>query len=258
MPDSSATLTSADIGAWRGQVATTGKRLRLRTYLLHHRHELLPRFAAVYRQLRALPRRLCKAVQRHWGVSLAGVALLLTLQPRGSHAADFTAGTEAELVTAVTLANSTAEADTITLTADITLSAAIPDPSRYTPSALIVSSTLTIAGNHHAIRREPSNPNFFRLLAVTSTGDLTVQDTTLSGGAVGDADGGAIYNHKGRLTLEGCTISSNRAALDGTGGIFSSGGTVVLTNSTISGNTGGLAPKAEQEAYPLLTATWWR
>ncbi len=51
------------VSAWRGQLAATGKRLGLRTHLLQHRHELLPRFAAAYRQLRALPRRLRKAVQ---------------------------------------------------------------------------------------------------------------------------------------------------------------------------------------------------
>ena len=39
----------------------------MRTQLLQHRQELLPRFAAVYRQLRALPRRLRKALQRRWG-----------------------------------------------------------------------------------------------------------------------------------------------------------------------------------------------
>ncbi len=111
------------LSAWRGQLAATEARRGLRTQLLQHRQELLPRFAAVYRQLRALPRRLRKALQRRWGLSLAGVALTLALQPLPSEAATFTAGTAAELVTAINTANSTAEADTITLTADITLSA---------------------------------------------------------------------------------------------------------------------------------------
>src|SRR5258705_7604930 len=101
MPDSSATLTSADIGAWRGQVAATGKRLGLRTYLLQHRQGLLPRFATLYRQLRALPRHVRRALQRRWGMSVASAALLLTLQPLSVEAATFTAGTAAELVTAI-------------------------------------------------------------------------------------------------------------------------------------------------------------
>src|SRR5262245_5224054 len=109
-------LDTSTLGAWRGQLAATGKRLGLRTYLLQHRQELLPRFAAAYRQLRTLPRRLRKALQRRWRLSLAGVALLLTVQPGVSEAANFTAGTAAELVTAINTANSTAEADTITLT----------------------------------------------------------------------------------------------------------------------------------------------
>src|ERR1041384_4610505 len=116
-------VDSAALNAWRGQLAATGARRGLRTQLLQRRQELLPRFAAIYRQLRPLPRRLRKALQRRWGVSLASAALLLTVQPGASEAADFTAGTAAELVTAINTANSTVEADTITLTADLTLRA---------------------------------------------------------------------------------------------------------------------------------------
>src|SRR5262249_8419466 len=158
---------------------------------LHHRQELLPRFATMYRYLRALPRRVRKALQRRWGVSVAGVALLLALQPGASEAANFTAGTAEELVTAIHTANDTAKADTITLTRDITLTAA--DNTTYGPTGLpVVSSAITLAGNSHTIRREPSNPEHFRLLAINETGDLTVQDTTLSGGSA--MIGGGIFS----------------------------------------------------------------
>ena len=46
---------------------------------MRHRHELLPRFAAYYTQLRALPRRVRRALQRQWRLPLAGVALVLAL-----------------------------------------------------------------------------------------------------------------------------------------------------------------------------------
>jgi hypothetical protein len=46
---------------------------------MHHRSELLPRFAAYYTQLRALPQRVRRALQRQWRQSLAGVALVLAL-----------------------------------------------------------------------------------------------------------------------------------------------------------------------------------
>ena len=91
---------------------------------------------------------------------MASAALLLTLQPLPSEAANFTAGTAVELVAALNTANSTAEADTITLTADITLTTA--NNTTYGPTGLpVVSSALTIAGNGHAIRRELSNPTHF-------------------------------------------------------------------------------------------------
>src|SRR5215471_16803297 len=93
-----ASVDVAALNAWRGQLAATGERRGLRTYLLQHRQALLPRFATLYRQLRALPRRVRKTLQRQWGASLAAVALLLTVQPGASAAADFTAGTAADLI----------------------------------------------------------------------------------------------------------------------------------------------------------------
>ena len=47
--------------------------------LMRRRDELLPRFAAYYTQLRALPRRVRRALQRQWHLPLAGVALMLAL-----------------------------------------------------------------------------------------------------------------------------------------------------------------------------------
>lgn len=67
------TRSSVDVvtlSAWRGQLAATGARRDLRTRLLQYRHELLPCFTTVYHHLRALPRRLRKAVQRRWGMAL--------------------------------------------------------------------------------------------------------------------------------------------------------------------------------------------
>src|SRR5215470_11268628 len=169
------------LSAWRGQLAATGARRGFRTQLLHHRQELLPRFATLYRQLRALPRRVRKTLQRQWGASWAAVALPLTVQPGASEAANFTASTAAELVTAITTANGTVEADTITLTADITLRA-VDNVGYYSRNGLpVITSAITIAGQGHTIHRDSGAPEF-RLLEVSTTGDLTLQDTTVSGG----------------------------------------------------------------------------
>jgi len=65
--------------AWQEQVAVAGKTPGLLPELMRWRHELLPTFALHYTQLRALPRRVRRALQRQWKHSLAGVALLLAL-----------------------------------------------------------------------------------------------------------------------------------------------------------------------------------
>ena len=65
--------------AWQEQVAAAVKTPGLLPDLVHRRAELLPRFAAYYTQLQALPRRVRRALQRQWRQSLAAMALLLAL-----------------------------------------------------------------------------------------------------------------------------------------------------------------------------------
>src|SRR5680860_579049 len=64
---------------WREQVNTATNGPDLKHRLIHQERELLPRFAAQYTKLSALPRRARRAMQRQWKRSLAGVALLLAL-----------------------------------------------------------------------------------------------------------------------------------------------------------------------------------
>src|ERR1044071_9914062 len=164
-----ATIDALTLSAWRGQLAATGPQRGLRAQLLRRRRELLPRFAAAYHYLCALPRQLRKAVRCRWGVSLAGVALLLTVRPLASEAATFTVRTAAELAAAISAANVTSGADTITLKADITLTTV--DNTTYGPTGLpVVSNVLTIVGKGHTIRRPPSALEF-RLLAVNGGGN---------------------------------------------------------------------------------------
>jgi hypothetical protein len=73
------------------------------------------------------------------------------------------------------------------------------------------------------------------------TGELTLQETTVSGGIAGS--GGGVLN-SGLLTVTNSTITDN-AAEDG-GGVFNGsssfhlpGGTIIITNSTIAGNAAG-------------------
>ena len=65
--------------AWQEQIAAARQRPGLLPELVRRRDELLPRFAAYYTYLRALPRRVRRALQRQWHLPLAGVALMLAL-----------------------------------------------------------------------------------------------------------------------------------------------------------------------------------
>ena len=62
-------------GANSGGTAKTWSAARI----VYRHDELLPRFAAYYTYLRALPRRVRRALQRQWRMPLAGVALMLAL-----------------------------------------------------------------------------------------------------------------------------------------------------------------------------------
>ena len=78
----------------------------------------------------------------------------------------------------------TAGADTITLTTDVTLTAA--DNSTYGPTGLpVVTSPITIEGNSH--RSAGTSTADFRIMAVGSGGDLTLNSATLSGGVASDS-----------------------------------------------------------------------
>ena len=79
--------TSADniFFAWEG-IAKAGTNPIHRQQLLQKEAELLPRFAAHYKQLKALPRRMRRTLQRRWKQGLAGVVLLMMLGQVPAHA----------------------------------------------------------------------------------------------------------------------------------------------------------------------------
>jgi hypothetical protein len=193
--------------------------------LMPHQPELLPRFAASYTQLRALPRRVRRALQRQWGLSLAGVALVLALGQSPLQAATIRVTARCTLVDAIRSANTDAArggcragqgADTIVLPAGSTQTLRRVDNDTYGHTGLpVISSPITIAGQGSTIVRASEAPAF-RIFAVHSTGELTLQETTVSGGVgVSAADfpyssGGGVGNFGGTLTITRSTISGNR------------------------------------------------
>ena len=213
------------------------------------RNELLPRVLGYYTRLCALPRRTRRALVRQWRRSLSAIALLLALGQAPALAATINVdGTICTLVDAITSANTDAAAggcptgngaDTIVLPTKSAQSLAAVDNTTHGPTGLpVISSTITIRGRNSTIRRESDAPEF-RILAVASSGDLTLHSTTVSGGSgvfLQYLNGGGIANYGGTLTITNSSVSDNGVGYGGDGGGVYNNGTLTLTNSTVSGN----------------------
>jgi hypothetical protein len=111
-----------------------------------------------------------------------------------------------------------------------------------------IKSPIIINGNEAKIHRSLGNQQpHFRLFYISPSGDLTLNDLTLSGGiAINSSNpsdfysnsGGAILN-MGRLIISKCLITENMARRQG-GGILNAG-TMEITYSTISENQANIA-----------------
>ena len=159
---------------------------------IRDRDELLPRFAAYYTYLSATPPRAAGRCNGNGELPLAGVALMLALGQSPALAATIPVEGSCTLVNAITAANTDSAtggcpagsgADTIVLPAGSTQTLTTVNNSTYGPTGLpVISSVITIAGQGSTITRASGAPEF-RLLAVSSTGELTLQETTVSGGS---------------------------------------------------------------------------
>jgi len=192
-----------------------------------------------------------RALQYKLARSLAGAALLLALGQGIIEAATINVTTanpkakrdgQCSLIEAIINANRDAAkhkdcpagsgADTIVLpsSADITLNS-VNNRTHGRTGLPVITSPITIEGNGAEIVGNNKNRKRpFRLIAVGDTGELTLQNVTLSGGSADE--GGAILNH-GTLAVENSIISGNQG-----GGVFN-GATLTIQNSTISDNEGG-------------------
>jgi hypothetical protein len=185
---------------------------------------------------------------------LAGIALVLALGHSPGLAAIIPVGGACMLVDAITAANTDAAtggcpagsgADTIVLPAGSTQTLTEVNNRTYGPTGLpVISSVITIAEQGSMIVRTPEVPEF-RIVAVGS-GDLTLQETTVSGGVSaprvegGYYIGGGVANYSGTLTVTDCAISGNAASR---GGGVSNEGTSTLVRTLVSGNTASYGPE---------------
>jgi hypothetical protein len=161
--------------------------------------------------------------------------LALTLAPP-AQAANPSAGNQAQLITAINTVNGAgAGTHTIRLTADITLTAALP---ALTNSAAV---EVVFDGNGHTLTGDGAHT----ILKIDPGVTARVRDVTLTRGA-GDSgpageQGGGIYN-RGRLTVEDTRLYQNSAS--GGGAIYNHGGAgntadLVLTRVLIESNGDG-------------------
>ncbi|MGH7961679.1 MAG: choice-of-anchor Q domain-containing protein [Candidatus Binatia bacterium] len=224
------------------------------------------RFTIYYTQLRALPRRLRRALGRRWAPALASLALLLALGNGYAGAATINVGggNVADLIQAINDANSLPGPDTIVLDGS-TFTLTTNDNSAYgSPTGLpVIGSEITLEGNGSTITRSGTSPHF-RIFAVDGNGNLTLEETTVSTGIASGtlARGGGVFNGGGILTLTNSTISGNSSYSSSSnltnrqgGGVFNYGGIVTLTNSTISGNSAHLGGGMQNSAGGAITLT---
>ena len=246
-----------------GPVPQSGREMRaeppdrwqVRLALLKHNPHLLERFGAFYRQLASLPRRARRWLIRKAALTLTAAALLLAISgaPLAYAAGSITVTTtdpnivadgQCSLIEAIDNANADAQthadcpagsgADIISLPADSTITLTSVNNSVNGLNGLPrITSAITIEGNGATIARDSSAPFFRILLVQQSTGDLTLNNTTITGGHVFDNGGG--INNFGTLRLNHSTVSGNAARA---GGGLSSSGTLILNHTTVSNNSG--------------------
>ncbi len=214
--------------------------------------QLLERFQQWCHLLSTLPRAQRRRLQRRVQLSVTGMALTLAISHTAvAYAATIPVTTDSPTITvdglcslleAIINANDDAGthpdcvagsgADTITLSGNsytLTTPYTLAAPYSGLPP---ISSTVTIAGAGALISRDETSVEQFNLLAIAAGGELTLTQSTITGGLA--AYGAGIINY-GSTTLIDSTISTNTAYYVG-GGILNSG-VMTLTNSTVSGNT---------------------
>ena len=204
-----------------------------------------------------------RGLLRQWGSAVVGATLALTLQTAPLWATTIPVTTsdpaiqagdnKCSLSEALINANNDNQSGATDCPAGNGADTLVLAGGRYTISALhnntdgpnglpSITSMIVISGNGATLERA-GTAAAFRILHVAQGGNLTLQQTTLTGGHAASSNlaaryhyGGALYN-QGTVTLQSCTISGNQADLDG-GGIANYG-TLTVMDSTINGNVAG-------------------
>jgi hypothetical protein len=98
------TFNQAMLSAWQAELKAIRNPI-IKEQCLQQEPDLLPRFAEHYQELKALPCRMRRSLQRHWKRSLAGVALLLAFGQVPALAATINVNSTCTLVRAIAAAS---------------------------------------------------------------------------------------------------------------------------------------------------------
>ncbi len=221
------------------------------------------RFAHVYRRLITHSRRVRRSWTQRTGLTLAGAALLLALgrSPARANTISVADGQVAisdngqcSLIEALVNANDTnsglvyddcdagdpAGMDVVSLpqNGDFLLTQSLATYYDSPTGLPLVESEIVIEGNGATIGRDPTAEAQFRLLAVSSSGALTLNNLGLHDGfASGSYGGGALVNGGGEVVMTGTELIGNTAARVG-GAVYNvNEGTLTISDSTLGGNT---------------------
>ena len=170
-------------------------------------------------------------------LALVSLFMLFFGELPDARAATINVDSNCSLAQAITSANSDSSpgastceagsgADTINLSANVTLSADLPQ----------VTTTMTIQGGGHSI----DGGDTYHIFSVTGNGNLTINNATLSDSKANSRSllsGGAIYVSGGAVTLSKSRITSSSAVNGGGLAASGSGARVTISNSTIDNNS---------------------
>jgi hypothetical protein len=184
-----------------------------------------------------------------WGVrgSVTAMAVLGLASglPQPVHAETFNcgAGDVPCLIAVINEANANGQENTIRLEAG-TYTLTDVDNDTNGPNGLpSITSHLTIKGtgaDTTSVARDASAPTF-RLVHVGTSGQLTVDGLTLTGGGGRQqVEGAGLFNAGGVVNIIRSMVSGNDGRLSAAGGLSNYGGVVNITRSTFADNSAGV------------------
>ncbi len=126
-------------------------------------------------------------------------------------------------------------ADAILLGVDVTLDAVDNTADGNGANGLpAVTSTIVVEGGGHTLSRDGAAAPFRFFYLGEATSDLTLANTTLTGGDADTENGGAVAQTNGTLAVEECTFDGNSAG--GGGALYRLEGRLFVSRSTFVGN----------------------